>query len=145
VLPWYPNTHNDSSATAARTNALREDVRRVIREAVGSDEDTVVIFSGSGATGAISKLIDILGLRMPAALRDRYRITDVIPVRDRPVVFLGPFEHHSNELLWRESLCEVVVIPQDADGQPAQSVLREMLVRYADRPVKIGTFSRRPT
>ncbi|GAB3898155.1 hypothetical protein GCM10029964_082150 [Kibdelosporangium lantanae] len=133
VLPWYGNTHNDSTATAARTNALREDARRVIREAVGGDEDTVVIFSGSGATGAISKLVDILGLRVPAALRDQ--------VADRPVVFVGPFEHHSNELLWRESICEVVPIPQDVDGQPALEVLREMLIRYADRPVKIGTFS----
>ncbi|MFD1050239.1 aminotransferase class V-fold PLP-dependent enzyme, partial [Kibdelosporangium lantanae] len=54
---------------------------------------------------------------------------------------MGPFEHHSNELLWRESICEVVPIPQDVDGQPALEVLREMLIRYADRPVKIGTFS----
>jgi selenocysteine lyase/cysteine desulfurase len=141
VLPWYANTHNDSSATAAQTNALREDARRAIRDAVGGDEDTVVIFSGSGSTGAISKLIDILGLRVPAALQDRYRLTDVIPVQDRPVVFLGPFEHHSNELLWRESICEVVTIPQDTDGQPAQPVLRDALVRYADRSVKIGAFS----
>ncbi|MFC0105995.1 aminotransferase class V-fold PLP-dependent enzyme [Kibdelosporangium aridum] len=141
VLPWYANTHNDSSATAAQTNALREDARRVIRDAVGGDEDTVVIFSGSGTTGAISKLIDILGLRVPAALQDRFQLTDLIPAQARPVVFLGPFEHHSNELLWRESICEVVTIPEDADGQPSQTVLRDALVRYADRPLKIGAFS----
>src|SRR3954454_2721338 len=56
VLPWYANTHNDSSATAAQTTALREEARRALRDAVGGDEDTVVIFSGSGATGAIDKL-----------------------------------------------------------------------------------------
>ncbi|EWM09851.1 aminotransferase [Kutzneria sp. 744] len=141
VLPWYANTHNDSSATAAQTNALREDARRAIRDAVGGGEDTVVIFSGSGATGAISKLIDILGLRVPAVLQDRHRLTDAIPTRDRPVVFIGPFEHHSNELLWRESICEVVTIPEDASGQPSHSALREELVRHADRSVKIGAFS----
>ena len=31
-------------------------------------------------------------------------------------MFIGPFEHHSNELPWRESIADVVVIPQDADG-----------------------------
>jgi selenocysteine lyase/cysteine desulfurase len=141
VLPWYANTHNDSSATAAQTNALREEARRAIRDAVGGDEDTVVIFSGSGCTGAVSKLIDILGLRVPAALQDRYQLTDAIPARDRPVVFLGPFEHHSNDLLWRESICDVVVIPEDDDGHLSQSALQDELLRHADRPVKIGSFS----
>ncbi|MET0134405.1 MAG: aminotransferase class V-fold PLP-dependent enzyme [Kibdelosporangium sp.] len=141
VLPWYANTHNDSSATAAQTNALREDARRVIHDAVGGDEDTVVIFSGSGCTGAIGKLIDILGLRVPAALQDRYALTDAIPAGERPVVFLGPFEHHSNELLWRESICEVVIIPEDADGHLSYPALQAALLRFADRPVKIGAFS----
>ncbi len=31
-------------------------------------------------------------------------------------MFIGPFEHHSNELPWRESIADVVMIPQDADG-----------------------------
>jgi selenocysteine lyase/cysteine desulfurase len=141
VLPWYANTHNDSSATAAQTNALREEARRTIRDAVGGDEETVVIFSGSGCTGAISKLIDILGLRVPAVLQDRYRLTDAIPAQERPVVFLGPFEHHSNELLWRESICDVVIIPEDADGHLSPSALTDELLRHAGRPVKIGSFS----
>ena len=36
---------------------------------------------------------------------------------DRPVVFLGPYEHHSNELPWRESAAEVVAIDADARGR----------------------------
>ena len=32
------------------------------------------------------------------------------------MVFIGPFEHHSNELPWRESIADVVVIPEDLDG-----------------------------
>ena len=31
-------------------------------------------------------------------------------------MFIGPFEHHSNELPWRESIADVVTIPEDADG-----------------------------
>lgn len=141
VLPWYANTHNDSSATAAQINALREEARSVVRDAVGGDDDTVVIFAGTGCTGAIDKLIGILGLRVPAALEDRYQLTDAISERDRPVVFIGPYEHHSNELMWRETICDVVVVPEDSEGQPSLPALNDALSRYADRTMKIGSFS----
>jgi selenocysteine lyase/cysteine desulfurase len=57
------------------------------------------------------------------------------------VVFVGPFEHHSNELPWRESIAEVVLIGEDADGHIDLVHLEEELVRYTDRPVRIGSFS----
>jgi selenocysteine lyase/cysteine desulfurase len=141
VLPRYANTHSESSGTGLQTTLLREDARRTIRDGVGGDEDTVVIFCGSGSTGAIDKLVGILGLRVPAELDDRFGLTDAIPREQRPVVFIGPFEHHSNELLWRESIAEVVTIPEAADGHVSLAALADALAEYADRPVKIGSFS----
>src|SRR6266545_167098 len=116
VLPRYANTHTESSGTGLQTTRLREDARRLIRDAVGGTDDDVVIFCGSGATAAVNKLVGILELRLPAGLADRYRLLDRIPAGQRPVVFVGPFEHHSNELPWRESIADVVVIGEDADG-----------------------------
>jgi selenocysteine lyase/cysteine desulfurase len=110
VLPRYANTHTESSGTGLQTTRLREDARTIIRDAVGGDEETVVIFTGSGCTAAIDKLIGVLGLRIPSGLEDHYRLSDQIPPDERPVVFIGPFEHHSNELPWRESIADVVVI-----------------------------------
>src|SRR5690242_19643380 len=141
VLPRYANTHTESSGTGIQTTRLREDARRIIRDAVGGDDDTMVIFAGSGSTGAIDKMIGILGIRIPAGLEDRYRLSSLIPERERPVVFIGPFEHHSDELPWRESLADVVVIPEDRDGYISAAALEEQLRRYADRPLKIGSFS----
>jgi selenocysteine lyase/cysteine desulfurase len=141
VLPRYANTHTESSGTGLQTTRLREDARRIIRDAVGGDDDTVVIFAGSGCTGAIDKLIGILGLRIPSELDDRYHLCDVIPADERPVVFIGPFEHHSNELPWRESIADVVVIPQDLDGHIDIDRLEGELLRHADRPLTIGSFS----
>ena len=141
VLPRYANTHTESSGTGLQTTRLREDARRMIRDAVGGDEETIVIFAGSGSTGAIDKLIGILGLRIPAELDDRYGLTARIPREQRPVVFIGPFEHHSNELPWRESIADVVVIPEDQDGHIDAARLEAELVRHADRPLKIGSFS----
>src|SRR6476659_6472098 len=61
VLPRYANTHTESSGTGLQTTRLREDARAIISDAVGGDRDTAVIFAGSGCTGALDKLIGILG------------------------------------------------------------------------------------
>ena len=141
LLPRYANTHTESSGTGLQTTRLREDARRIIRDAVGGDDNTTVLFCGSGSTGAIDKLIGILNLRIPADLDARYGLSARIPPGERPVVLTGPFEHHSNELPWRESIAEVVVIREDADGHIDQGQLADELVRHADRPLRIGSFS----
>ncbi|HEU4810649.1 MAG TPA: aminotransferase class V-fold PLP-dependent enzyme [Nocardioides sp.] len=141
VLPSYANTHTESSGTGLQTTRLREEAREIIREGVGGDADSVVIFAGSGCTAAIAKLIGILGLRIPSALDDRHQLSDHIPPSERPVVFIGPYEHHSNDIPWRESIADVVTIRQDADGGADQEDLREQLEKYAERPLKIGSFS----
>ncbi|HEX9030738.1 MAG TPA: aminotransferase class V-fold PLP-dependent enzyme [Streptosporangiaceae bacterium] len=141
VLPRYANTHTESSGTGLQTTRLREEARRIIRDAAGGTDDDLVIFCGSGATAAVNKLIGILELRIPAGLDDRYHLASHIPAGQRPVVFVGPYEHHSNELPWRESIAEVVVIGDDADGHIDLADLERQLSKFADRPLLIGSFS----
>ncbi|WP_433229138.1 aminotransferase class V-fold PLP-dependent enzyme [Actinomadura formosensis] len=141
VLPRYANTHTESSGTGLQTTRLREDARRIIHDAVGGGPDDLVIFCGSGATAAVNKLIGILELRIPGGLDRRYGLRDRIPAEKRPVVFVGPYEHHSNELPWRESIADVVVIGEDGDGHIDVRDLREKLVAYSGRPLLIGSFS----
>ena len=141
VLPRYANTHTESSGTGLQTTRLREDARATVAAAINADEQVAVIFAGSGCTGAVDKLIAILGLRIPAQLEDRYQLSARIPAAERPVVFIGPYEHHSNELPWRESIADVVLIPQDADGHIDIDHLAARLGDYAERPLKIGSFS----
>ncbi len=141
VLPLYANTHTESSGTGLQTTRFREEAREIIRAALGASQEHAVIFCGSGSTGAINRMVDVLNLRLPADLDDRYRLASLIPAAERPVVFIGPYEHHSNELPWRESIADVVVIHEDHDGHIDQDHLKEELVRHRDRPVKIGSFS----
>jgi selenocysteine lyase/cysteine desulfurase len=141
VLPRYANTHTESSGTGLQTTRLREDSRRIVRDALDGDETTLVMFCGSGSTGAIDKLIGILGLRIPADLDARYHLAERIPAAERPVVFIGPYEHHSNELPWRESIADVVVIDEDADGHVDLGHLEAELQRHAGRALRIGSFS----
>jgi selenocysteine lyase/cysteine desulfurase len=141
VMPLYANTHTETSGTGLQTTRFREDAREIIRQSVGGTDEDCVIFCGSGATGAINKLIDILNLRIPANLDDKYHLSRSIPAEERPVVFIGPYEHHSNELPWRESIAEVITIFEDSDGQIDQEHLEEQLKIYKHRPLLIGSFS----
>lgn len=137
VLPRYANTHTESSGTGLWSTRLREQARRLIRDSVGGTDDDLVIFTGSGATAAINKLVGILELRLP----ERYLLANPIPAAERPVVFIGPYEHHSNELPWRESVADVVVIDDDTDGHIDLAHLSRELRRFANRPLLIGSFS----
>jgi selenocysteine lyase/cysteine desulfurase len=141
VMPFYANTHTETSGTGRQTTRFREDARRVIKRCVHGGEDDVVIFCGSGATAAINKLIDILEIRIPSRLDGAYGFARQIPENERPVVFVGPYEHHSNELPWRETIADVIEIPEDADGQVDSAALEEQLTRHAGRALKIGSFS----
>lgn len=141
VLPYYANTHTETSYTGAQTTALREQARQQIRSAVNAGDEHSVIFCGSGATSAIHKLVDILNVKLPAELSARYKFEQQIPEHERPVVFIGPYEHHSNELPWRESIADVVSIPLCEGGQVCLVDLEAQLVKYAARPMKIGSFS----
>ncbi|MCP4898423.1 MAG: aminotransferase class V-fold PLP-dependent enzyme [bacterium] len=141
VLPLYANTHSEISSTGLQTTRFREDARALVHRSVGGSDDDIVIFCGAGATGAIIKLIEILNLRLPADLDTRYNLGVHIPAEERPVVFIGPYEHHSNEIPWRETIADVIVIAEDENGLIDQEHLREELVRYAGRPLKIGSFS----
>lgn len=142
VLPLYANTHTETSGTGLQTTRFREEAREIIRASVGATrDDHAVIFAGSGMTGAIDRLIGILGLRVPRNLEDRYGFADHIPAVERPVVFVGPYEHHSNELPWRETIADVVEIAENLDGAIDLADLDEKLDKFADRELKIGSFS----
>ena len=142
VLPLYANTHTESSGTGLQTTRFREEARRLVLEGVGGNtERHAVIFVGSGSTAAINRLVDVLQLRLPADLADRWGLRERIPADQRPVVFIGPYEHHSNELPWRESIADVVTIHEDRDGEIDLAQLAAELDRYADRPLMIGSFS----
>jgi len=141
VLPYYANTHTETSFTGAQTSALREQARQQIRSAVNGTAQDQIIFCGPGATAAINKLVDILNIRLPWDLSQRFQLEQHIPADQRPVVFVGPYEHHSNELPWRESIADVVAIPLTGDGHIDLDILQQQLSAYATRPLLIGSFS----
>jgi selenocysteine lyase/cysteine desulfurase len=142
VLPLYANTHTETSGTGLQTTRFREEARDIIRAAVGATrEEHAVIFAGSGSTGAVDRLVGLLGIRLPKGLSETYRLEDAIPPDERPVIFVGPYEHHSNELPWRETIADVIEIKEDSDGHIDLVELESRLIEHSQRPLLIGSFS----
>jgi selenocysteine lyase/cysteine desulfurase len=123
VLPRYANTHTESSSTGRAMGGLREQARELILREVGGTDEHAVIFCGSGVTAAIHKLAAML------------------PLTADSVVLVGPYEHHSNELIWRESPARVVVVDATPDGQLDLGCLLRLLESHKDAPLLVGSFS----
>jgi len=148
----YANPHTEDSALARRTRAAMAAAERNIRAALNAGPEDVLLPCGAGASEAVYRLQQILGLACPPAsrafLNEAARAAGVSEAleaeiaRRRPVVFVGPYEHHSNELSWRESVAEVVRIGLDASGGLDFDHLARALKRPEfDGRRKIGAFS----
>ena len=127
VLPYYANSHTESSFCGAYTTNLREEARAVIAGETNTGENCSVIFAGSGATAGVNRLVSLC---------------DVTGQDKRPAVFIGPFEHHSNILPWRESGAEVIEIGEDSrTGIDLEMLRRELNARAGGGRLLIGSFS----
>lgn len=129
VLPYYANSHTEASFCGQYVTRLRRSARHTIARLTQATNDYAVIFLGSGATAGINRLVHLLGVP-EAAQRG-----------ERPVVFIGPYEHHSNILPWRESGAEVIEIPEADEGGPDIASLEAVLELTAERSLRIGAFS----
>lgn len=141
VLPFMANTHTETSATGRLMTHYYERAFRRMGEYMNAGPEDVIIPVGAGSTGAVNRLIHILGLRLPSQLEDRYGLSRYIPQASRPVVFRSLMEHHSNDITWRETIAETVYVDFDAHGRVDLDHLDSLLAQHKDRALKIGTFS----
>lgn len=129
VLPFYANSHTEASFCGMTMTRMRREAREVIARLTGATEDHAVIFAGSGATAGLNRLVHLFGI--PQAMR----------TGQGAVVFIGPYEHHSNILPWRESGAEVIEIGEAPEGGPDLAQLADALRATSDRAVRVGAFS----
>jgi selenocysteine lyase/cysteine desulfurase len=142
LRPYYANSHTAISTTGSLMTRLREEARDVVRRSVHAGPDDVVLFCGAGATACVNKLVGLLGLGRPPAEWTGFRPED-LPRTRRPLVLVGPYEHHSNELPWAESIAEVIEIAETPRGEVDLDDLDARLRAAVDekRPLIVGSFS----
>jgi len=136
ILKTYANTHSEVSSSAVTTSKLYEKAREDLKYALGVDESFYLLPTGTGATGAIKKFQELLGIYIPPRTRQRYKVEP----KEIPLVFVGPYEHHSNEISFREGLCEVIRVPLDDKDCIDLDYLKKELEKNNDREI-IASFS----
>jgi len=151
----YANTHTEDDLTGRSMTQLLHEAERLIKKAVNAGPQGRIVACGTGATGAIDKFQQIVGVALPPATRDTLlnemrefmgeEQLEAFRAHQRarqPVVFVGPYEHHSNEVSWRQGLATVVEVNLAADGGIDMDHLESLLKdpAYLDRP-RIGSFS----
>lgn len=151
----YANTHTEDDATGRTTSRLLGEAELLIKQAVNAGPHGRLIACGTGATGAIDRLQHLLGVALAPATRTRLeasvesafgegaarRLREHLG-RSQPVVLVGPYEHHSNELSWRQGLATVLTVELDREGGVDLGHLNALLhdPALAGRPL-IGSFS----
>lgn len=140
VLPFYGNTHTSDSYVGRKTSKMVHEATDYVKKCMGGSLDDALIFCGSGTTAAIKRLQEVMGIWVPSTLRDR--IIQYLKNEERWLVFVGPYEHHSNVLSWRQSTAEVIEIGLDNDGLVDMESLTIQLEKYKseNRPM-LGSFS----
>ncbi|CAI8619120.1 unnamed protein product [Vicia faba] len=140
LLPFYGNTHTCDSYVGSRTTKMLHEATEYIKKCLGGGEGDAIIFCGSGTTSAIKRLQEVMGIAVSSILRER--MLRCLDEQERWVVFVGPHEHHSNLLSWRQSLAEVVEVGFDDKGLLDMEALKMQLEAYKDssRPL-LGSFS----
>jgi selenocysteine lyase/cysteine desulfurase len=157
----YANTHTEDDISGRSMTHLLEQAEHAIKDSVNAGPCGRIICVGTGATGAIDKLQQIVGVALPPTTRQN--LTDMLEdslgaeahakfqdylQQHQPVVFVGPYEHHSNEISWRENLATVVEVRLDSEGAIDLGHLESLLQDPAYQGRKrIGSFSAaaRPT
>jgi selenocysteine lyase/cysteine desulfurase len=151
----YANSHTEDDISGRSMTQLLKEAEESIKRSVNAAESGRIICVGSGATGAIDKLQQLIGVSLPPVTRqhlgtllgnalgsDKLEIFKQYLRENQPIVFVGPYEHHSNEISWRENLATVVAVRLDSDGGIDLEHLEELLQDPAYKGRKrIGSFS----
>jgi len=155
ILKHYANTHTEDDATGRITTSRLHQAEATIKRLLNAGPEYKIIEAGSGTTGAVHRLQQILGVYVPPVAKEMFHqmiarhlsgehLSDLESylLSQRPVVFVGPYEHHSNEVSWRECFAEVVETELDHEGLIDLEDLQAKLSRpeYRGRRL-IGAFS----
>jgi len=149
----YANTHTEDDYTGKTMTRRFKEAERRIKASVNAGPRDKIFPTGSGSTGALKKLQEMLGVYLPPVTRERIealcrtaaaRGVDLGPEVKKitPVVFIGPYEHHTNELMWREAFAEVVVVGLDeAGGLDLRDLERKLDDPAFAGRIRFGSFS----
>ncbi|QEE14383.1 aminotransferase class V-fold PLP-dependent enzyme [Promethearchaeum syntrophicum] len=156
----YANTHTEDDVTGRNMTGIMHRAEKNIKKAFNAEKNGIIIETGCGSTAAISKFQEIIGVRLPSATKELFE--DIIQpfVKNdkarkefynqlkaemktrKPIIFVGPYEHHSNDIMWREAFDEVIEIGITEEGLlDLEDLAKKVSDPAFKNRKKIGSFS----
>ena len=133
VLETYANTHSKEASNADKTSNYYELARQNLAKSLELTDEFAILPNGCGTTAAIKHFQELMGLYIPPATKKRYGIS--IDKSKLPLVIVGPYEHHSNEVSFREALCESIRIDLNEQGLIDLEQLKKVLEENKQREI----------
>ncbi len=137
IGPWVANTHTETCESGELITKAYHKAQHIIKEHVNAGPNDVLITSGFGMTNVLVKFQRMLNLKVP----EKNISGEFIFTGPKPVVFITHMEHHSNHTSWYHTIADVEVIPPDKNLLVDPENLRQLLKKFEDRPLKIGSFT----
>lgn len=113
VLKTYANTHSDCASCAKITSDYYENARNGLKRLLNLNDDFYLIPCGFGSTAAIKLFQEIMGIYISPITKKALNLD--ISKLNLPFVAVSPYEHHSNEISYKNGLCEIYRTPLKDD------------------------------
>ena len=161
ICPIVANTHTETSYTGTVMTKAYQEAKNIIKNHVNANEKDVLLFSGSGMTGAINKIQRIMGFKVYERTSNYLDLDAKQNIFERlsgkkkpqnirrlkfkkeakPIVFITHMEHHSNHTCWMETIVDLEIIQADANGLVDLKHFASLLEKYKDRELKIASVT----
>jgi selenocysteine lyase/cysteine desulfurase len=112
VYPFYTNTHSNNKLGIMMAEFIQDSKIQILKSIHANDQHKI-IFTGSGASGAINHLVHLIK-----------------PKLENAVVFISIYEHYSNYLPWYHNTKHLVILDTDSNGLVDQNKLKIQLTKY---------------
>jgi selenocysteine lyase/cysteine desulfurase len=129
IYPFYANTHSNSSSSKTMTNHINK-TREYIRKKMNLKNNQLVIFTGTGTTGAINHLVNSINYK-------NYNNINLV---------ISLYEHHSNYLPWIEKSklyknITLHIIPLKGNGELDYTWYYNLLLDLKDEELIITSIT----
>lgn len=132
----YANTHAEASYDGKFMNKLfREAELKILKSCNADPLCHSVLPMGTGATGAIEFIQKIIGTYIPPKtarvigniIQDEELKANLREKGELPLVLVTSYEYHSNNVTWRNQLCDVKTVPLLNDGYLDFEAFKDLL------------------
>jgi selenocysteine lyase/cysteine desulfurase len=131
------NTHTEDSYTGRVMTTWLHEAEKHIKNHVNASSDDVLLNVGNGMTGALAKLMRIMGWWC----HEQHREAVLATMSQKPLVYITHREHHSNQTMWLESLVELRMIPALEGDEIDLSWLAQDLIKEQNRTIKFASVT----